>query len=128
MDTNLILLDARDETVYDHMAEAEAEAEQQGRKQEFDDNRECLVLQNSQESSGETGTASEFRLPWLWVEGWRHRLRKAADEVERCHRTFDGLTSRGSSSSVSAGAMFRDARAGMGRSRVRKKSVHWADL
>ncbi|KAK4182817.1 hypothetical protein QBC35DRAFT_345190, partial [Podospora australis] len=25
----------------------------------------------------------EFRLAWLWVEGWRSRLRRAGDEIER---------------------------------------------
>ena len=26
---------------------------------------------------------SDFRLAWLWVEGWRARLRKSGDVVER---------------------------------------------
>lgn len=31
----------------------------------------------------QVGSESEFRLAWLWVEGWRAQLRKGGDTVER---------------------------------------------
>lgn len=31
----------------------------------------------------EVRSDSDLRLPWLWVEGWRSRLRRAGDEVEK---------------------------------------------
>ncbi|KAK0736205.1 hypothetical protein B0T21DRAFT_411393 [Apiosordaria backusii] len=33
--------------------------------------------------SEEVEHGSDLRLPWLWVQGWRARLQKAGDEVER---------------------------------------------
>jgi len=29
------------------------------------------------------GAQNEYRLAWMWAEGWRARLRKAGDAVER---------------------------------------------
>jgi len=31
----------------------------------------------------EVRSDSDLRLPWLWIEGWRTRLRRAGDEVEK---------------------------------------------
>lgn len=31
----------------------------------------------------EVQAGSALRLPWLWAEGWRARLRKAGDQVEK---------------------------------------------
>ena len=35
------------------------------------------------EKEGEVEAKEEFRLAWVWVEGWRGRLRAAGDIVER---------------------------------------------
>jgi hypothetical protein len=32
----------------------------------------------------------EFKVGWLWVEGWRARLRAGGDLVEKCRHAFDG--------------------------------------
>ncbi|KAK4655314.1 hypothetical protein QC762_300860 [Podospora pseudocomata] len=50
--------------------------------------RRSLVLSPSssvrrQRGNGEVEKGSELRLPWLWVQGWRARLQKAGDEIER---------------------------------------------
>lgn len=50
--------------------------------------RRSLVLSPSssvrrQRGNGEVEKGSELRLPWLWVQGWRARLQKARDEIER---------------------------------------------
>ena len=33
-------------------------------------------------------TEGPYRLPWLWVEGWRERLRKSGDVVEMARWEF----------------------------------------
>lgn len=35
------------------------------------------------EKENEKEAKEEFRLAWMWVEGWRGRLRAAGDIVER---------------------------------------------
>jgi hypothetical protein len=35
------------------------------------------------EQKGDKEARKEFRLAWMWVEGWRGRLRAAGDIVER---------------------------------------------
>lgn len=113
------------ETAY----ECAEEAEQRVWRYESGDKMECSAPQESRKNLREPEAASEFRLPWLWIEGWRHRLKRARDEVERCHGVwrFDNQTVVGGNSSLSIGAAFRDARAGVVRPKTRKKSVHWAD-
>jgi hypothetical protein len=32
----------------------------------------------------------EFKIAWLWVEGWRARLRAGGDLVEKCRYDFEG--------------------------------------
>jgi hypothetical protein len=32
----------------------------------------------------------EFKMAWLWVEGWRARLRTGGDLVEKCKYDFEG--------------------------------------
>jgi hypothetical protein len=32
----------------------------------------------------------EFKMAWLWVEGWRARLRAGGDLVEKCKYDFEG--------------------------------------
>jgi hypothetical protein len=32
----------------------------------------------------------EYRMAWLWVEGWRARLRAGGDFVEKCRYGYDG--------------------------------------
>lgn len=34
------------------------------------------------EDEGE-GAKAQYRLPWIWVEGWRGKLRTAGDVVKR---------------------------------------------
>ncbi len=33
---------------------------------------------------GDWGVKGEFKMAWLWAEGWRARLRAGGDLVERC--------------------------------------------
>ena len=32
----------------------------------------------------------EYKMAWLWVEGWRARLRAGGDLVEKCRYDFEG--------------------------------------
>ncbi len=48
-------------------------AEKRGAEAEFD-------------TAGHGPRGGEFRLAWLWVEGWRQRLRKSGDVVEKTRR------------------------------------------
>ncbi|GJC94611.1 hypothetical protein ColKHC_03437 [Colletotrichum higginsianum] len=90
---------------------------------------------------GEPSGASAFRLAWVFVEGWRHRLRKAGDAVERSRWEWelDGTAaecSRGRASSLTFGAaVVADARRRVAdeprerekgeEKRKKRKSVHW---
>lgn len=38
---------------------------------------------------GKMEAEGEFRLAWMWVEGWRARLRKGGDIVERERHVWD---------------------------------------
>jgi hypothetical protein len=81
-------------------------------------------------SEAETEAAGEFRLAWLWAEGWRARLRKGGDIVEKARwewRVDDIgrpnmvplIVARVPGVSVLKGE-------GLKPVRVRRKSVHWA--
>ncbi len=37
----------------------------------------------------EVRVQGDFKLAWLWVEGWRARLRAGGDLVEKCRYDFD---------------------------------------
>ncbi|KAF6828425.1 hypothetical protein CPLU01_08508 [Colletotrichum plurivorum] len=83
----------------------------------------------------EPSSESVFRLAWLFVEGWRQKLRKAGDKVEksRWEWEIDGTTSfctHSRASSVSFGIVIADARLRVpeevGRRKKQRKSVHWA--
>ena len=66
-----------------------------------------------------TEAANEFRYAWLWAEGWRARLRKCGDIIEK-HRWEGRLEdSMGRENNVPI-IVARQ------RTRRRKKSVHWA--
>lgn len=78
----------------------------------------------------------DFRLAWVWVEGWRARLRKSGDVVEKARWEFrldDAMLGRAPNRmpvivarvpGVSAlkGSEVRI----VGPGEVRRKSVHWA--
>lgn len=51
----------------------------------FDAN--CWKLGPSEEKVVANG---DFKDAWLWVEGWRARLRAGGDVVERCKYDYDG--------------------------------------
>ncbi|TDZ20214.1 hypothetical protein Cob_v007237 [Colletotrichum orbiculare MAFF 240422] len=84
------------------------------------------------EPSGE----SVCRLAWLFVEGWRQRLRKAGDTIERSRWEWeiDGTTSvcrHGRASSVTFELVMADARTRVpeelgARKKKHRKSVRWA--
>ncbi|TEA11065.1 hypothetical protein C8034_v007938 [Colletotrichum sidae] len=84
------------------------------------------------EPSGE----SVCRLAWLFVEGWRQRLRKAGDGIERSRWEWeiDGTTSvcrHGRASSVTFELVMADARTRVpeelgARKKKHRKSVRWA--
>ncbi|KAK2042463.1 hypothetical protein LZ31DRAFT_470321 [Colletotrichum somersetense] len=96
-----------------------------------------------EEPSGE----SVFRLAWLFVEGWRHRLQKAGDTIERSRWEWElgGVTAVSThtrASSLTFGEVLAGARArapaehtsngdyySSKKKRTKKKqrkSVHWA--
>ncbi|KAK1590345.1 uncharacterized protein LY79DRAFT_516181, partial [Colletotrichum navitas] len=100
-----------------------------------------------EEPSGE----SVFRLAWLFVEGWRHKLQKAGDTVERSRWEWElggapAVSMHANASSLTFGEMLADARQrvqGGGQNshsnyhycssmkkkqtrRRQRKSVHWA--
>lgn len=82
-----------------------------------------------------SGPDGDFRLAWIWVQGWRERLRKSGDMVEKARwewRLDDAVMRRPNAipvivarvPGVSAlkGAEVRAEVVG----EVRRKSVHWA--
>ncbi|KAK2028396.1 hypothetical protein LX32DRAFT_694125 [Colletotrichum zoysiae] len=91
---------------------------------------------------------SVFRLAWVFVEGWRHRLQKAGDTIERSRWEWElgGVTAASThtrASSLTFGEVLADARArapaehaGNGdyycgkkkrtKNQKQRKSVHWA--
>ena len=42
------------------------------------------------EKEQELKVQGEPKMAWLWVEGWRARLRAGGDLVEKCRYDFDG--------------------------------------
>ena len=66
-----------------------------------------------------TEAANEFRYAWLWAEGWRARLRKCGDIIEK--QRWEGRLedSMGRENKVPI-IVARQ------RTRRREKSVHWA--
>lgn len=82
---------------------------------------------------------SEFRLAWLWVEGWRAQLRKGGDTVERARWEWKVDDLLGKSRDDKAGNSIPDIVARLpgalrkssncnGRRRHgTSKSVHWPD-
>ncbi|OHF03046.1 hypothetical protein CORC01_01804 [Colletotrichum orchidophilum] len=97
--------------------------------------------QHDEEESGpvEPSGESVFRLAWLFVEGWRQKLRKAGDLVERTRWEWEldgtaAVCTHSRASSLTFGMVIADARLRvpdeLGRSSKKKKkhrkSVHWA--
>lgn len=82
---------------------------------------------------------SEFRLAWLWVEGWRAQLRKGGDTVERARWDWkvDELLAksrdnraRNSIPDIVArlpGALRKSSNCNRRRRHGTSKSVHWPD-
>ncbi len=66
-----------------------------------------------------TEAANEFRYAWLWAEGWRARLRKCGDIIEK-HRWEGRLEERMGRENNVPIIVARQ------RTRRREKSVHWA--
>ncbi|KAK2059817.1 hypothetical protein LY76DRAFT_511319, partial [Colletotrichum caudatum] len=91
---------------------------------------------------------SVFRLAWLFVEGWRHRLRRAGDTVERSRWEWElggvAASAHTRASVLTFGEVLADARARAPAERTgsgdrcyysgkkkrakgkQRKSVHWA--
>lgn len=73
---------------------------------------------------------SDFRLAWLWTEGWRARLRKSGDIVEqarwewRLERTMRPNKVPEIVAKIPGVLVVREVKVGLGRERT--KSVHWA--
>jgi hypothetical protein len=73
----------------------------------------------------EPGADHAYRLAWIWVEGWRGRLRRSGDLVEKCRwewRVDDVLIK-----DARAGVLEMQAAAEALAATRLKKSVHWAD-
>lgn len=87
----------------------------------------------------EVESDSEFRLAWLWVEGWRAQLRKGGDTVERARwewRVDDLLRksrenkARNNIPDIVArlpGALRKSSNHNKRRRRGTGKSVHWPE-
>jgi hypothetical protein len=89
----------------------------------------------------EVGSDSELRLAWLWVEGWRARLRKGGDTVERARwewRVDDLLrksrdTKAGKGDNIPdivarlPGALRKSSHHIKTRRHGTRKKVHWPD-
>lgn len=84
---------------------------------------------------GEPSGESVFRLAWLFVEGWRHKLRKAGDVVEKSRWDWelDGtatVCTHSRASSINFGLVISDARMRVPemskKTKKHRKSVHWA--
>lgn len=67
---------------------------------------------------------SELRLAWLWVEGWRARVRRSGDVVEmnRWEGRFDWMAVENNVPAIVAGipGVLKGVKRG------RRKSVRWA--
>ncbi|EFQ33792.1 hypothetical protein CGRA01v4_12354 [Colletotrichum graminicola] len=98
----------------------------------------------------EPSSESVFRLAWLFVEGWRRKLQKAGDTVERSRWEWElggasAVSMHSNASSLTLGEILADARkrahggqgnhsnyyhySSMKKQKTRKrqrKSVHWA--
>ncbi|KAI3396626.1 hypothetical protein diail_11880 [Diaporthe ilicicola] len=89
--------------------------------------------------SPEVESDSDFRLAWLWVEGWRAQLRKGGDTVERSRwewRVDDLLSKRRDNEARKKipeivarmpGVLRKTASSNKKRRHGTKKSVHWPD-
>lgn len=73
----------------------------------------------------------DFRLAWLWVEGWRARLRKSGDIVEKSRwewRIDDRVSHKNNVpiivAKVPGVSVLKTSEVKSGR--PRQKSVHWA--
>lgn len=87
----------------------------------------------------EVESDSEFRLAWLWVEGWRAQLRKGGDTVERARWEWrvDDLLGRSRDSKARTnipdivarlpGALRKSSNHNKRRRHGTRKSVHWPD-
>lgn len=79
------LVDLHSESANDTRSERKVQQQQQGVVADDDDD-EAGGRRVSCETTimpGEVDPGSDFRLAWLMVEGWRAKLRKAGDFVER---------------------------------------------
>ncbi|KZL82788.1 hypothetical protein CI238_10743 [Colletotrichum incanum] len=87
------------------------------------------VVQDQTEISGpeEPSGESVFRLAWLFIEGWRHKLRKAGDMIERSRWEWE---LDGTATVLTFGVMIADARQRvpeeLNKKKKQRKSVHWA--
>lgn len=87
----------------------------------------------------EVESDSEFRLAWLWVEGWRAQLRKGGDTVERARwewRVDDLLRKSRDNKAMNSvpdivarlpGALRKSSNHNKRRRHGIRKSVHWPD-
>lgn len=87
----------------------------------------------------EVESDSEFRLAWLWVEGWRAQLRKGGDTVERARWEWrvDDLLGRSQDNKARnnipdivarlPGALRKSSNHNKRRRQGTRKSVHWPD-
>jgi len=53
-----------------------------------------LWTENNEEMKNGDGAKDEFRLAWLWVEGWRAQLRMGGDIVEKERRVWTSYPPR----------------------------------
>jgi hypothetical protein len=136
VEPRLSVLSVSDEIPYDYTVEAE----HQHGKYVFDQDL-GLYMPGSGSSYGDHRAPTEppadhdYRLAWLWVVGWRARLTKAGDAVERCRwewRLDDMASLRNLRSTGSTVMLLKDARTRVvavdAKAKTRrKKSVHWAE-
>jgi ribonucleotide reductase alpha subunit len=100
----------------------------------YDRNKQKVLVPST--SGGDTIASSDvdpnFRLAWLHVEGWRQRLRKGGDIIERSRWEWrvEDISTWSRRSSMSSGILLRDARTAVASAtrnqKKKKKSVHWA--
>lgn len=89
------------------------------------------VISNGHITGPNAEVHGEFRLAWLWAEGWRARLRKSGDVVEKCRwewRWDDLLRQPNAVPSIVARVPGVSAMKGaeVKRDIGGRKSVHWA--
>lgn len=87
----------------------------------------------------EVESDSDFRLAWLWVEGWRTQLRKGGDIVERARWEWrvDDLLSKSRDNETRKnipdivarmpGVLRKSTNCNKRRRNGTRKSVHWLD-